>query len=320
MIPRLMSTIKRKAAARLADVLRRGSPVAVLRRRVAAAVHQRLVGPDPAAVCAGIWGASGERWFCPEDAVWDVHDDPAIYVGGLRSLMLQTLHPLAMAGVSGHSGYKGDPWGRLQRTGSYIAHTTYAPISTATAIIEREQDDYVRQTAIPARMVGVRDAPESVAELRATLHRFLPELMSSPQALDTIKFLVRQPPVPTPGKPVYWLLAAGAISILPRWVRQELKLPDSPFLDRWLWQPATSAVVRLMRWVMDDPSIAELKVCPAGIMEAGSTRVRNGLSDQTEARKMSAISARFGTRPLITTDSSTTSPGVDMIPNAAISG
>lgn len=270
--------------------------------------------------------------------MWDVHDDPAMYVGGLRSLMLQTLHPLAMAGVAGHSGYRSDPWGRLQRTGSYIAHTTYAPISTATAMIERvvqvhrrirgeapdgrryraddpdlllwvhvseidsflrahvafgrrkltsaEQDDYVRQTAISARLLGVKDAPESVAELRATLHRFLPELMGSPQALDTIKFLVSQPPVPAPVKPAYWLLAAGAISILPRWVRQELELPDSPFLDRWLWRPTTSALVSLLRWVMDDPSIAELKMCPASIVGTGSTPVPKGLSDQPVARKM----------------------------------
>ena len=37
------------------------------------------------------------------------------------ALLLQALHPAAMAGVAGHSGYRSDPWGRLQRTGEFIA-------------------------------------------------------------------------------------------------------------------------------------------------------------------------------------------------------
>lgn len=44
-----------------------------------------------------------------------------MFVGGLRALLLQSLHPLAMAGVAEHSDYRGDPWGRLQRTSTFLA-------------------------------------------------------------------------------------------------------------------------------------------------------------------------------------------------------
>ena len=46
-----------------------------------------------------------------------------MYIGGIRALLLQSLHPLAMAGVAGHSEYQDDPWGRLQRTADYVAMT-----------------------------------------------------------------------------------------------------------------------------------------------------------------------------------------------------
>lgn len=69
--------------------------------------------------------------YGPGSIVWRVHGDSAMLIGGLRSLMLQTLHPLAMAGVAEHSDYKADPWGRLNRTGRFVGATTYG--STATA-------------------------------------------------------------------------------------------------------------------------------------------------------------------------------------------
>jgi uncharacterized protein (DUF2236 family) len=60
-----------------------------------------------------------------------------MFVGGLRALLLQSLHPLAMAGVAGHSGYRGDPWGRLARTSTFLATTTYGTAADAAAMVER---------------------------------------------------------------------------------------------------------------------------------------------------------------------------------------
>ena len=86
--------------------------------------------------------------FGPDSVTWKVHADIAMLVGGLRSLMLQTLHPLAMAGVAQHSAYRTDPLGRLQRTGHYIGTTTYGSTAEALAAIE-----VVRK--IHARVQGV---------------------------------------------------------------------------------------------------------------------------------------------------------------------
>jgi uncharacterized protein (DUF2236 family) len=67
-----------------------------------------------------------------------------MFVGGLRALLLQSLHPLAMAGVAAHSGYKGDPWGRLQRTSYFLGVTTFGTAADAQAAIDRVRSVHER--------------------------------------------------------------------------------------------------------------------------------------------------------------------------------
>ncbi len=63
--------------------------------------------------------------FGPDSVTWRMHADPTFAVGGLRALLLQALHPLAMAAVEQNGGFEADPWGRLTRTSQYIATITY---------------------------------------------------------------------------------------------------------------------------------------------------------------------------------------------------
>ncbi|MFD4993328.1 oxygenase MpaB family protein [Cellulosimicrobium cellulans] len=95
------------------------------------AIFLRVAGPDATATRARIHKAPGPRWFERGSPVQRVHGDASMFVGGLRALLLQSLHPLAMAGVAAHSGYRGDPWGRLQRTSTFIAVTTFGTADDA---------------------------------------------------------------------------------------------------------------------------------------------------------------------------------------------
>ena len=54
-----------------------------------------------------------------------MHGDASMFVGGIRAVLLQTLHPGAMTAVAEHSGYRGDMWGRLARTSRFLAVTTF---------------------------------------------------------------------------------------------------------------------------------------------------------------------------------------------------
>jgi uncharacterized protein (DUF2236 family) len=107
------------------------------RRWLANSLRDKVVGEGAEDKARAIWLAQGERWFRETDAVWRVHDDASMFVGGLRALLLQSLHPLAMAGVAGHSGYRSDPWGRLQRTSEFLAKTTFGTAADAEAAVAR---------------------------------------------------------------------------------------------------------------------------------------------------------------------------------------
>lgn len=107
------------------------------------ALRNKVAGPEGEARAREIWGAHGPRWFTPSDPIWRVHDDASMFVGGIAALLVQMLHPGAMAGVGDFSGYKQDPWGRLQRTADYIAMTTFGTIEDAErsiAMVKRIHD------------------------------------------------------------------------------------------------------------------------------------------------------------------------------------
>ena len=70
--------------------------------------------------------------FGPDSMTWRIHGDPISFVGGLRALLLQALHPLAMAGVDQHSNYRDDPWGRLGRTAKYVSTATFGTVEEAS--------------------------------------------------------------------------------------------------------------------------------------------------------------------------------------------
>ena len=76
--------------------------------------------------------------FEPDSVTWRVHADfPGMLSGGLCALMLQTLHPAALAGVWDHSNFRTDLVGRLRRTTDFVAGTTYAPRAEAGRLVER---------------------------------------------------------------------------------------------------------------------------------------------------------------------------------------
>lgn len=82
---------------------------------------------------------AGDRGlFGPESIAWKVHADfISMMIGGISSLVLQALHPKALAGVWDHSSFREDLKGRLGRTAFFIAATTYGSNEMASNAIHR---------------------------------------------------------------------------------------------------------------------------------------------------------------------------------------
>jgi uncharacterized protein (DUF2236 family) len=114
------------------------------RATIANAVRDRVAG-DFEAQHAEIW-REGARWFGEQDAIWRVHGDTSMFIGAIRALLLQALHPVALQAVREHAGFRRDFWGRFQRTSRYVALTTYGTVSDAERAIARVRAIHRRVT------------------------------------------------------------------------------------------------------------------------------------------------------------------------------
>jgi uncharacterized protein (DUF2236 family) len=120
--------------------------VDTFRARIGAAIFERVAGPQGRDRRRQIHAEPGERWFAEDRPIRRVQGDSSMFVGGISALLLQSLHPLAMAAVAQHSDYQGDPWGRLQRTSYFLAVTTFGRAEDATAAIARVRAVHARVT------------------------------------------------------------------------------------------------------------------------------------------------------------------------------
>ncbi|MFN3776329.1 oxygenase MpaB family protein [Sphingomonas parapaucimobilis] len=86
--------------------------------------------------------------FGPGSATWTVHGDfTAMMAGGIASLLVQMLHPAALAGVWDHSDFRRDMAGRLRRTAGFISITTYGATEAAERMIARVRAVHDRVSA-----------------------------------------------------------------------------------------------------------------------------------------------------------------------------
>jgi uncharacterized protein (DUF2236 family) len=104
--------------------------------------------------------AADDGFFGPASVTWQVSADLASPVAGLRALLLQALHPLAMAGVDQHSGWRRDPVGRLAATSAYLATITFgerAVAAQAAAQVRRIHDHVRGVDAVTGRRYAAGD-------------------------------------------------------------------------------------------------------------------------------------------------------------------
>jgi len=133
--------------------------LADLRSTLGERLFARVAGPEGPRRRERIHGATGPRWFEEDARIRQVHGDASMFIGGIRALLLQSLHPLAMAGVMDHSGFEGDPWGRLQRTSYFLAVTTFGPAADAERMVAaiRSVHERVVGTAPDGRAYAASD-------------------------------------------------------------------------------------------------------------------------------------------------------------------
>ena len=274
-------------------------------------VRSRVVGPQADLRRTELFDTDEPGWFDDDAPIRRVHADASMFVGGLRALLFQSLHPRAMAGVAQHSDYRHDPWGRLQRTADFLAATTFGPASQAQQAVDivhrvhervvgttsdgedyaandphllrwvhiaeldsflvahdrfgerplvgGERDEYIANSAVVARALGVIEPPTTERSLRRQLDEFRPELRGTRAARESARYLLIRPPLPVAGRAPYGLIAAASVSLMPVWTRWPLRLPWMPVSEATLGRAVGDAVTKTLRWaiVPADVHIAE---------------------------------------------------------------
>ena len=139
--------------------------IAALVREQVAGGFRRIVSGDPTGVppwVAEMAEGEDEGYFGAGSATWAVHGSLPTLVGGVRALLMQALHPGALAGVTEHSRYEADPLGRLAGTTQWLTVTTFG----ARAQADRE---CARVRGLHRRVQGTyvvdgRDVPYSAGD------------------------------------------------------------------------------------------------------------------------------------------------------------
>jgi uncharacterized protein (DUF2236 family) len=227
--------------------------------------------------------------FGPDSVTWRVHAEPILFLSAPRALLLQALHPRAIAGVMQNSDFKNDPWGRLQRTVTYVATVVYGTTAQAEAaarhvravhasmtaidgetgeefrvdspellrwvhvtevdsfattaqraglaLSAEEIDQYYTEQRRAAALIGLdpSSVPGTAADVADFYADYRPQLRTTPEALDVMRFLV-SPPLPyglglTPVRIAFWGFSALGVGLLPRWARRMYRLPGLPTTD-----------------------------------------------------------------------------------------
>lgn len=110
-----------------------GSALGDVRLRVGRELRTLISGDNPPIrdLTKPIEGDPG--LFGPDSVTWRVHSDGSMLIAGVRAILVQTMHPLAMAGVADHSDYRRHPLDRLANTSQFVAATTFGTTEEADA-------------------------------------------------------------------------------------------------------------------------------------------------------------------------------------------
>jgi uncharacterized protein (DUF2236 family) len=138
------------------------------------------------------------------------------------------------------------------------SHTRFG----AQPLNQEDRDRYVSDMARIALALGATDPPRNQAELAARIQAYRPELRSTPEAREAARFLLLTPPLPIIARPGYGVLAAAAVSTLPRWARVPLRVPYLPVTETALVRPAGQAMVRAIRWATSSPPARARRLAP----------------------------------------------------------
>src|ERR1700751_4227010 len=212
-----------------------------------------------------------DGFFGPASVTWRLAADLSAPVAGLRSVLIQALHPLAMAGVDQHRNWRRDPVGRLAATSAYVATVTYGDRASASRAARRVRaiHEHVRGTDTvtgrpyaagdPGLLLWVHaalvDSVLAAANLAGTAlpaadsNRYVAEMVTAAELIGVPRRLV---PSSVPELNLYIASVRPGLRCPPAAAESMAYLLDPPGLDEdiaEIWQDIRDAAIAVLpRW------------------------------------------------------------------------
>jgi uncharacterized protein (DUF2236 family) len=256
-----------------------------------------LMERSAAAFASGVpEGTRGDGLFGPASVTWRMSSDLASPVAGLRSLLIQALHPLAMAGVDQHSGWRRDPIGRLAATTAYLATVTFGERSAAgqaAARVRRIHDHVCGTDAVTGRPYAAGD-PALLLWVHAALvdsvlaagslvgtalsaadsDRYVAEMVTAAELTGVPRHLV---PSSVPALDLFIASVRPALRCTPAAAESMAYLLDPPGLDEAvaeIWRDVRDAAIAVLpRWARQMYGFA----APPPLTSGRRTEIRQSL-------------------------------------------
>jgi uncharacterized protein (DUF2236 family) len=215
--------------------------------------------------------AADDGFFGPASVTWQMSADLSLPVAGLRSLLMQALHPLAMAGVDQHSNWRQDPVGRLAATSAYLTTVTFGDQAVALRAAARVRRIHARvrgTDAVTGRPYAAGD-PALLLWVHASLvdsvlaagslvglslsaadsDRYVAEMVAAAELVGVPRPLV---PSSVPALDLYIASVRPSLRSTPAAAESMARLLDPPGLDQdtaEIWQDVRdAAIAALPRW------------------------------------------------------------------------
>jgi uncharacterized protein (DUF2236 family) len=246
-------------------------------------------GPTPLEDTLSYMGDPG--LLGPESISWRVLGDAAVFVGGIRALIVQSAHPEVVAGVEDHSTYRHDPLGRLSRTSVYVTETTYGAMPEVEAAV-----GVVRHAHRPVQGTSARNRPYSAnrPEMAAWVHNVLTDsFLAAYQAFGPARL--------TPDEADRFVAEQTKIGAL----LGAAPLPDTADeLSRWICdhpdREASAAQRNAIRFLRNPPLSPPVRIGYRLLFNAAVTTIPPAIASQLglAASCRAAEVGRFGTGAL----------------------
>lgn len=146
-------------------------------------------------------------------------------------------------------------WVHVTEVSSFLkSHMRY--VNPSLSLVE--QDQYYKETALTAELLGTTDVPKSVAAIETYIASQKDQLIYDDRAKQIYQILLHAPAPSLMAKPVGIIMFYAGVNLLPDWAKTLYGVSSSNLSSRFIGFSSQN-IAKLIRWAVKDGSVFRAK-------------------------------------------------------------